>query len=76
MTFSVTVFDVGLPLLGVTVTVTLQDPALSPLSVAPDALQYFKELRTTFSDNFEVEGTLSLADLAIDFTLTPFPLFT
>jgi len=44
VTFKVTVFEVVLPFLGVTVTVTLHDPALRPLSDEPDTLQYFAEL--------------------------------
>jgi len=40
-TFNVTVFEVALPFFGVTVTVTLHVPALTPLSVVPDTLQYF-----------------------------------
>jgi hypothetical protein len=67
VTFRVTVFEVALPFLGITVTVTLQEPAFNPLSVVPDTLQNFEELGTTFSDSFEVENTLSLANVAIDF---------
>jgi hypothetical protein len=67
VTFRVTVFEVALPFLGITVTVTLQEPAFNPLSVVPDTLQNFEELGTTFSDTFEVENTLSLANDAIDF---------
>jgi hypothetical protein len=76
VTFKVTVFDVGLPFLGVTVTVTLQDPAFSPLRVAPDTLQNFDELDTTFNLTFEVEGTLSLANVAIDFAETVLDIVT
>jgi predicted thioesterase len=54
----------------VTVTVTLHDPVLTPLSVVPDTLQYFEELAMTFSETFEVESTLSLAKAAIDFVET------
>ena len=61
MTLRVTVFDVELPFLGVTVTVTLQDPALSPLRVAPETLQNFDELDTTLNLTFEVESKVSLA---------------
>ena len=60
------VLETAFLLLGVTVTVTLQDPALSPLSVAPETLQNFAELLTTFRVTFEVEATLSLANFAID----------
>ena len=61
------VFEVALPFFGVTVTVTLQDPAFNPLSVVPETLQYFDEVDTTFKRTFEVESTLSLANVAIDF---------
>jgi hypothetical protein len=67
VTFRVTVFEVALPFFGVTVTVTLQEPAFNPLSVVPDTLQNFEELGTTFSDTFEIENTLSLANAAIEF---------
>jgi hypothetical protein len=40
VTFNVTVFEVAFPFFGVTVTVTLHGPAISPLSVAPVTLQY------------------------------------
>jgi hypothetical protein len=40
-TFNVTVFEVALPFLGVTVTVTLHDPVLRPFRAVPDTLQYF-----------------------------------
>jgi len=40
-TFNVTVFEMALLFLGVTVTVTLHVPFLTPLSVVPDTLQYF-----------------------------------
>ena len=66
MTFTVTVFEVALPFFGVTVTVTLHVPALMPLSVVPDTLQYLAELDTAFSDTFDVESTVSLANVAID----------
>ena len=69
VTFNVTVLEVALPFLGVTVTVTLQEPAFNPLSVVPDTLQYFAELDTTFNDVFEVESTASLAKTAIDFAV-------
>ena len=66
VTLSVTVFEVAFPFLGVTVTVTLHDPALRPLTADPDTLQYFAELATTLSDTLEVESTLILAKVAID----------
>ena len=63
------VFDTAFPFLGVTVTVTLQEPAFRPLREAPDTLQNLPELGTTFKDTFEVERTLSFANVAIDFAL-------
>ena len=57
-------------------TVTLQDPAFSPLRVAPDTLQNFDELDTTFNLTFEAEGTLSLANVAIDFAETVLDIVT
>jgi hypothetical protein len=70
MTFKVTVFDVALPFFGVTVTVTLHDPAFKPLRVLPETLQNFLELATTFSDTFEVANTLIFAKVAIDLAVT------
>ena len=75
-TFRVTVFEIALPFFGVTVTVTLQDPAFNPFSVVLDTLQYFEELATTFSETFEVESTLSLAYTAIDLAVTAFLVVT
>ena len=66
VTFNVTVFEVALPFLGTTVTVTLQDPDLRPLTTAPDTLQFLTELRTTFSDTFEAGNSFSFAKTAID----------
>ena len=40
-TFNVMVFEVALPFLGVTVTVTLHEPAFKPLRVPKDTLQFF-----------------------------------
>ena len=51
-------------------TVTLQDPVLSPLRVAPETLQNFDELDTTFSLTLDDESTLSFANAAIDFNET------
>ena len=62
--FNEMVFEVALPFFGVTVTVTLHEPALRPLSVVPDTLQYFAELDNTFSDTLEVESTASSSQLS------------
>ena len=67
---------VGRPFFGVTVTVTLHGPAFNPFNVAPDTLQYFVELRNTFSDTFDVEATSSLAYLAMDFAVADLTIFT
>ena len=40
VTFNVTVFELALPFLGVTVTLSLHVPTLTALSVVPDTLQY------------------------------------
>lgn len=66
VTFSVTVFDTALPFLGFTVTVTLHEPAFKPLREAPETLQNFAELATTFRDTFDVERTFIFANIAID----------
>ena len=75
-TFRVTVFEVALPFFGVTVTVTLQDPAFNPLRVVPATLQNFLELETTFNDTFEVESTLSLAYVAMDLAVADLDVVT
>ena len=67
-----TVFEVARPLFGVTVTVTLQNPAFKPFKVVPDTLQYFAELETTFRTSFEVESTLSFANAAINLAVADF----
>jgi hypothetical protein len=59
--FKVTVFEVGLPFFGVTLTVTLHDPALRPLRVLPDTLQNFAELGRTLKVTFDVEATFNFA---------------
>jgi hypothetical protein len=69
VTFNVTVFEVALPFFGVTVTVTLQEPAFNPLRVVPETLQNFAELATTFNLTFDAESTLSFANTAIDFAV-------
>jgi hypothetical protein len=57
----VTVLKEALPFFGVTVTVTLHDPALSPLSVLPKTLQNFDELGRTLRVTFDVEDTFNFA---------------
>ena len=75
MTFNVMVFDTAFPFLGLTVTVTLQEPAFRPFREAPNTLQNLAELGTTLRDTFEVERTLSFANAAIDFAATAFDVF-
>ncbi len=76
VTTSVMVFEVALPFLGVTVTVTLQDPILRPFRVVPDTLQYLVELDKTFSETLEVEGAESPENVAIDLTAIALDIFT
>ena len=70
------VFEVALPFFGVTVTVTLQEPAFRPLRVPIDTLQFFAKLETTLRETFDVESTFSLANAAIDFAEAAFDNFT
>jgi hypothetical protein len=72
----VIVFEVAFPFLGVTITVTLHDPVLRPLSDEPDTLQNFAELATTFSETFEVESIFKLAKAAIDFAVADLDVVT
>jgi hypothetical protein len=51
------------------VTVTLQEPAFNPLRVVPETLQNLDELAATFNLTFDVESTLSFANVAIDFAV-------
>jgi 8-oxo-dGTP pyrophosphatase MutT (NUDIX family) len=65
-TFRVMVFETTFPILGFTVTVTLQDPAFKPRSDVPDTLQIFEALDSTFNETFDVERTENFAYAAID----------
>jgi hypothetical protein len=76
VTFRVTVFEIALPFFGVTVTVTLQEPAFNPLRVVPETLQNLDELAATFNLTFDVESTLSLANAAIDLAEAALESFT
>ena len=62
-----TVFDLVAPRFGLTETVTLQVPALRPLRDVPTTLQIFAEVATTRKLTFDVDATVSFADLAIAF---------
>ena len=53
VTLSVTVRDVDRPVLGFTVTVTMQVPTLSPFKVDPYTLQYRDDLLDTFNDGID-----------------------
>ena len=75
-TFKVMVFDTDFPFFGLTVTVTLQEPAFRPLREAPDTLQNFAELFTTFKVTFDVLGTTSLANTAIDLAVADLEIVT
>ena len=57
VTFSVTVLEVAVPFLGVTVTVTLHDPTFKPFSVVPATRQIAAVLGDTFSNTFAPVGT-------------------
>ena len=72
MTLRVTVFDVDRPVLGFTVTVTVQEPTLSPFKVDLDTLQNFEDLLATFNDATDPVLIVNLAKLAIDFAVADF----
>ena len=61
VTDSVTDLDVDGPVLGFTVTVTLQDPTFMPFKVVPDTLQYFVDDGATRSEMVAPLGTVSMA---------------
>ena len=61
VTLKETVFDFVAPLFGFTETVTLQMPALRPLTDVPVTLQILAELLITRRPIFDVEATLSFA---------------
>ena len=71
-TFSRTVFEVDFPLLGVTVTVTRQEPLFSPFTEVPDTLHTRAEVPATRSLTFEPDTTFKPANLAIAVAVTPF----
>jgi hypothetical protein len=50
VTFNVMVLETIFPILGLTVTVTLQDPAFKPRSDVPDTLQIFAALDSTINE--------------------------
>lgn len=66
MTFSVTVLETAFPFFGVTVTVTLHDPAFTPFRDVPLTLQYRAEDDATFSKILEPDATVSDAYFAMD----------
>ncbi|MEY4045425.1 MAG: hypothetical protein RL644_1693, partial [Actinomycetota bacterium] len=66
MTFRVTVFETALPDFGVTVTVTLHEPALTPFSDVPLTLQYFAEEVATFRVMRAPLATVIFAYFAMD----------
>ena len=69
----VTVFDVALPFLGVTVTVTLHDPAFSAFTDVPDTLQNFDDAAATFTLTFAPAATVIFADFASDDPVVDLP---
>jgi hypothetical protein len=58
---SVTVFAVALPFFGVTVTVTLHDPALRAFTPLPDTLQNLLDAPATLIAYFAPAGTFTFA---------------
>jgi hypothetical protein len=60
LVFSVTVLKTILPFLGITFTVSLQEPTLSAFRFVPDTVQYFAETDETVTDNRDVEDTARL----------------
>ncbi len=69
MTLSVTVRDVDRPVLGFTVTVTVQEPSLSPFKVDTYTLHNFDDLLNTFNDVTDPAAIVNFAKLAIDFAV-------
>jgi hypothetical protein len=59
--FKVTVFAVALPFFGVTVTVTLHDPALRAFTPLPDTLQNLLDAPATLIAYFAPAGTFIFA---------------
>ena len=66
MTFSVTVLETAFPVFGVTVTVTLHDPAFTPFRDVPLTLQYRAEDDATFREILEPDATDSDAYFAME----------
>jgi len=66
VTFSATVRETAFPFFGVTVTVTMHDPALTPIRDVPLTLQYRAEDDATFSEILEPDATASDAYFAMD----------
>ena len=68
MIFKVTVFAVALPFFGVTVTVTLHDPALRAFTPLPDTLQNLLDALATLIAYFAPAGTFTFASaINVDF---------
>lgn len=61
MTINVTVLETDLPVLGFTVTATLQGPAFTPFRIVPDTLQYLVDDDATRSEMVAPWETVSLA---------------
>jgi hypothetical protein len=72
VTFSVTVFETALPFFGVTVTVTLHEPAFVPFRDVPLTLQYLAEDDATFRETREPAATVIFAYLAIEVPVADF----
>lgn len=76
MTFRVTVFETALPDFGVTVTVTLHDPAFTPFTEVPLTLQYLAEDAATLTETRDPEATVMPAYLAIAVAVAAFLVVT
>ena len=72
VTPSVTVLDADKPILGFTVTVTVQEPTLSPRRVDLDTLQYRADCVDTLNDTTDPVLIVNLAYWAIDVAATVF----
>ena len=54
------------PFFGLTVSVTLHRPFLTPFTEEPTSLQYFDELERTLTVTFAPAGTVTIAYFAIE----------
>jgi hypothetical protein len=71
----VVAFVVVLPFLGLTFTVTTQEPRFKALIEVPDTLQFFLLLLATESESFAFFGTVNPVALSRQAFFVSFPLF-